>query len=123
MLILFDVDGTVVDNNQLVPDSARRALAQANAIGHTQCCTLGVLCLKFMISCGTWVFPALLRLTVATWKIGEQVVVDNRIPAELVPQVSKYLEESGAPMCGSLPIKLMPPTAPGRYLALPRSRC
>ncbi len=26
MLILCDVDGTVVDNNQLVPDSARTAL-------------------------------------------------------------------------------------------------
>ena len=34
MLILCDVDGTVVDNNQLVPDSARTALAQANANGH-----------------------------------------------------------------------------------------
>jgi cof family hydrolase len=39
-------------------------------------------------------------------KIGEQVVVDNRIPAELVPQVSKFLEESGGTYVWQSPDKV-----------------
>ena len=95
MLILCDVDGTVVDNNQLVPDSARTALAQANANGHTlMLCTGRSLpeVYEFLWDLG---FSGIVAANGSYVKIGEQVVVDNRIPAELVLQVSKFLEESG----------------------------
>ena len=39
-------------------------------------------------------------------KIGEHVVVDNRIPAELVSQVSKFLEESGGTYVWQSPDKI-----------------
>lgn len=94
MLILCDVDGTVVDNNQLVPDSARTALAQAKANGHTlMLCTGRSLpeVYDFLWDLG---FSGIVAANGSYVKIGEQVVVDNRVPSELVPQVSKYLEES-----------------------------
>ncbi|MCF2707075.1 HAD family hydrolase [Arcanobacterium haemolyticum] len=95
-IIFLDVDGTLIDHNQNLPDSAREALGRARERGHRL-----VLCTgrsKFEIY--PWLrdlgFEAFVGGNGAYAAVGDKVILDRHLPREAVQEITDWLDNLGA---------------------------
>lgn len=95
-LVFLDVDGTLLNDNQELPDSARHALTQAIAAGHRL-----ILCTgrsrpeiyPFLWEIG---FCALVGCNGAYGEVDGETVFDDHMPSEDVTEIAAWLEAAGA---------------------------
>ena len=95
-LVFIDVDGTLLDRYQRVPDSARQALAGAVAAGNTLLLATGRSLPEIYPRLWDLGFSGLLGGGGGYARIGEEVLFDVRVPADVIASTTDYLRGIGA---------------------------
>lgn len=95
-LVFIDVDGTLLDRYQQVPDSAREALAGAVAAGNTLLLATGRSLPEIYPRLWDLGFTGLLGGGGGYARIGPDVLFDIRVGAEVIASTTDYLRGIGA---------------------------
>lgn len=110
-LVFVDVDGTLLDGYQRVPDSARRALATAVAGGHRLLLATGRSLPEIYPRLWELGFSGLLGGGGGYGRIGETVLFDVRVPADVIASTTDYLRGIGAAWVWQGPEGIHPSTS------------
>lgn len=98
-LVFLDVDGTIIDENQQIPDSARIAIAGAKEAGHRLFLATG----RSKIQIYPWLFECGFRGIVgdngAYGELDGRILVDRRFSREEIDRVTDYMEAHKMPWC------------------------
>lgn len=107
-LVFIDVDGTLLDRSQRVPDSARDALERAVAAGNTLLLATGRSLPEIYPRLWELGFAGLLGGAGGYARIGVDVLFDIRIPADAIASTSDYLADVDAAWVWQGPNGLFP---------------
>ncbi len=107
-LVFLDVDGTLIDSRQLMPDSARAACLAAVDAGHTLMLCTG----RTVPEVYPWLFETGVSGIVAGGggyvRVGEEVHSDVRMGSDSIEEVTSELEALGADWVWQSPDSLNP---------------
>ncbi|AWE41775.1 MULTISPECIES: HAD family hydrolase [unclassified Actinobaculum] len=107
-LILVDVDGTLINSRQQVPDSARRVLSSAAAAGHTLLLCTG----RSLPEIYPWIwdlgFSGMIGGSGAWVRVGDVVVADHRMPTADVQHMSQRFDALGVQWLWQTPTDFYP---------------
>ncbi|MDO4665968.1 MAG: HAD family hydrolase [Actinomycetaceae bacterium] len=96
MLIFVDVDGTLIDHHQQIPDSSVAAIERARAAGHEIFLATG----RSLPEIYPWIFDlgitGVVGASGAFAKHGETVLFDHRLEGAQVRQIAGILNDLGA---------------------------
>ena len=109
-LILVDVDGTLINSRQQVPDSARRVLHAATAAGHILLLCTG----RSLPEIYPWIwdlgFSGMIGGSGAWVRVGSVVVADHRMPTVDVQDMSRRFDSLGVQWLWQTPTDFYPST-------------
>lgn len=99
-ILFFDIDGTLINSAQEMPDSAARALRKAREEGHILCLCTGRSYGQLIPLLLNFGFDAIVAASGSYVRVGDEVIYHHRMDAEQVVRIVAYIEsKQGSYFC------------------------